>query len=160
MSIYLLTLIAIALAMGSVAKSVVGIGLPLCAMPVLSLFLGVPHAAAIVALPIAFTNAWQVWQFRSQWSSVQFLRTFLFLGGVGTVIGTYALARVPSELLSLTLGVVVVVYLAMRAARPALRLDMRFGRQIAPAVGLVAGTFMAQSESRPPSASPTCTRCR
>jgi uncharacterized membrane protein YfcA len=65
----------------------------------------------------------------------------LIPGGVGIAIGTYALARIPSELLSLALGMVVVVYVAMRVAQPGLRLNMCVGKKIAPAVGLVAGTF-------------------
>lgn len=139
MSLVLAILVFLTLLGGAIIKGAVGLGLPMIAIPVLSLVIGVPQALAIVAIPMAVTNAWQVWQFRGQRGEVGFLRWFLLVGMMGIAAGTWLLSRAPGAVLDLGLGAVVMVYLVMRLTRPQFRLSEEATTKLAPAMGLGAG---------------------
>jgi len=140
MSIQLLMLVSFALGVGAVVKGATGLGLPIVAMPVLASFLGVPHAIAILALPIIVTNIWQVWQLRESRHRTPFLGPMLLLGAVGIVAGTFLLKILPSSWSSLFLGLMLAGYIALRLFSPSFVLSMDRGRRLAKPVGFVAGT--------------------
>src|SRR5690606_4573999 len=60
-----LVLIAVALGAGAIVKGATGMGLPLIAVPALAASFGVPHALAIMTVPILVTNIWQIWRYRA-----------------------------------------------------------------------------------------------
>ena len=47
---------------GGVIKGTLGVGLPLFAVPVMSLFISSTQAIALVSVPVLVSNIWQVWQ--------------------------------------------------------------------------------------------------
>ena len=49
---------------GGIVKGLLGVGLPMVAIPGLTLIVGLPNALAMVSVPVALANLWQVWQFR------------------------------------------------------------------------------------------------
>lgn len=113
------------------------------ATPVISIVLGVPHAIAVITIPIIAANLWQSvqgWKFRSQ---VPFLFRFVLIGTGGVVLGTWLLSAVPSHWLELSLGLIVVFYLATRLIVPNFRLSAKAGMALAPFVGFVTGLFHA-----------------
>ena len=57
--------IGIALVVGGFVKGATGTGLPMVAVPVMAAFIGVPHAVAVMAIPILATNLWLVWSHRA-----------------------------------------------------------------------------------------------
>ena len=137
----LTALIFASLLAGSIIKGAIGLGLPLVAIPVLSLFVGVPHALSVVAVPMVATNAWQIWQFRKERADVPFLRSFLILGTGGIAAGTWLLSNSSSESLEVTLACAVFAYLALRLTRPNFGLSREAGLRFAPAAGLGAGVL-------------------
>ena len=130
-----------ALGAGAIAKGATGMGLPLIAMPVLASYLGLPHAIAILVVPIIVTNAWQAWRFRHEGraADLRFLVPMSIAGAIGMVLGTYALAEIDERKLILLLGIVLLCYVAFRLVQPNFVLGPELGRKTAAPAGLAAG---------------------
>ncbi|MBF9036117.1 TSUP family transporter [Rhodobacterales bacterium HKCCE2091] len=127
------------LLLGAVVKGVLGIGLPMVAIPLLTLVAGLPQALAIVSLPVAAANLMQVWQFRRAGRKPRVLWPFLLAGAAGTAAGTVILANVHEAWLELILSVLLAVYIAMRLLRSVARLGDRGATAVAAPAGLAAG---------------------
>jgi uncharacterized membrane protein YfcA len=53
---------AAAILFGGIVKGTLGVGLPLFAVPLMSLMIGSTQAIALVAVPVLASNIWQAWQ--------------------------------------------------------------------------------------------------
>ncbi len=124
---------------GSVMKGAIGIGLPLLATPVLSMYLGVPAAVSIVSIPIVATNFGQVVKFRRELPRQRYLAPFLAAGAVGVVVGTVVLVNAPVALLEIGLGGAVLTYLAIQTFLPPLVIPDRLSRTLGGPVGFLTG---------------------
>jgi uncharacterized protein len=131
--------IFVALALGGLVKGALGACLPVVAVPVLASFFSVPYAIAILVMPTAATNIWQLWQFRHHRAGLGWLTGLCVAAGVGIAVGTWLLANLPGHVLGLILAVMVIIYIAMRLARPDWHIPLRLAARIAPAVGLISG---------------------
>ncbi|HEV7372021.1 sulfite exporter TauE/SafE family protein [Arenibaculum sp.] len=134
-----LALIGLALGAGAMVKGATGMGLPIIAMPMLATAFGVPHAIAVLTVPLIVTNAWQVWQHRSHARGASFLKRLLAAGIFGIGIGTWLLTAVPERSLSLVLGLLVVAYVGLQVLHTDFRLSGDAGRGLAPVAGAAAG---------------------
>ncbi len=139
LSYYLLILAA--LAAGGVVKGATGMGLPLVALPVLTAGLGLTHAIGLLVIPVMVSNLWQVVRLRGERSAPEFgfMPSFLVSVAVGVVGGTWLLKTLPERWLILTLGVLLIIYVVIRLARPALRIGPQLARRIAIPTGAAAG---------------------
>jgi len=126
-----------AIALGSVAKGVTGIGLPIFAIPLIAVFMGVEHGVVVMALPALVSNLWLVWANRRQAPRDPRFAAFLFAGTAGGVLGTWFLAFASPESLSLTLAVWLAVYLVLLLRRTEIRLPAN--RLASPLAGLASG---------------------
>lgn len=133
--------VACALGLGGMVKGAIGLGLPIVSIPVLAAFLGVPHALAIIMVPLVVTNAWQIRQYHAHRTRAAFLRPLVGSGLFGIALGTWALTELPVSVLSLTLATIVTVYIATILSKPTVALSERTGLRIAPLIGLVGGTL-------------------
>ena len=113
-----LLVMAVALGAGGLVKGATGMGLPAVAVPILASFLGVPKAVALMCLPILVTNAWQVWRFRADFATADFLPALILAGAVGVGLGTWLITSVPERGLSLGLAVMVLIYVGWALAKP------------------------------------------
>jgi len=134
-------LVAFGLVLGGFVKGAIGLGLPLVTIPILAAFLGVPHAIAIMMVPLVMTNVWQIWQFRAHGNGSGFLKGMLPAGIVGVGFGTWALTFLPATTLSLLLAVMVAIYIGLSLARPDMRISPEAGRRWSPLVGLAGGAL-------------------
>jgi uncharacterized protein len=140
-----LILIIAVLGLGGFVKGAIGLGLPLVTVPALAAFLGVPHALAIMMVPLVLTNAWQLWQFRRHREGTEFLARLLPAGVVGIAVGTWALTFLPAQILSLMLGAMIVVYIALSFARPDMQTPPKTARAVAPVIGLTGGALQGST---------------
>lgn len=124
---------------GGFVKGILGLGLPMIAIPGLTLIVGLPQALAICAVPVALANIWQVWQFRAARGDLRMMAIFVAAGGVGTALGTWLLVLVPAAALEAALAVLLVTYLGLRARRPGPALAPRLALRLAPVAGIAAG---------------------
>ncbi len=127
------------LAMGAAVKGILGIGLPMIAIPGLALLVGLPKALAIVALPVAAANLVQLWQFRHAVQDARVVWAFIAAGAVGTAAGTWMLVAVPEALLEGGLAALLALYIALRLSAPEIRLGPSAARRSAAPLGLAAG---------------------
>ena len=139
MSFDALLVMALALGLGGLVKGATGMGLPIVALPILASFLGVQHAVALICFPVLITNVWQIWRFRADLWTADFLPALVLGGAVGILLGTVLIAALPERILSLTLALVVLFYVALRLARPQLVLPPALARRIAAPIGFGAG---------------------
>ena len=132
----------LALAAGAVVKGATGMGLPLVALPVLTTVFGLQHAVGLMTIPLIVTNVWQVWRFRAEARAPRlgFMPWFLVGGAVGIGLGTWALTALPERVLVLSLGVILLVYVALRIATPHWVLSLELARRLGPLAGIGGGT--------------------
>jgi uncharacterized membrane protein YfcA len=138
-----IAIIALAFGAGGIAKGATGMGLPLIALPALTAVFGLQHAICVTLVPILVTNAWQVWRFRKERSGERlgFIPPLLVGGAIGVAAGTWALATAPERALTLSLGVILLAYVALRLARPTLSIGPALARRIGAMVGVAAGAL-------------------
>jgi len=132
-----IVLAILAVALGGIMKGAIGAGVPIIAAPALTMVFGVQTAVAILVVPNLLSNVWQAWAYRDKALSRRFLVLFAGGGMVGVVLGTYLLASLPQETLSLLVAFSVLGYIALRLAKPGWVL----GRATADRFSGVAGTL-------------------
>lgn len=130
-----------ALAAGSIIKGATGLGLPIVALPVLAWVHDVPHAVAILALPIVATNLLQI---RTTWTATRqtaFLIPMMGFGFAGIALGTWLLTLLSADALSVCLGLMLLCYIALRVLNPTFTLATRTGMLLASPLGFAAGVM-------------------
>jgi uncharacterized protein len=145
LDIEFLLIVVGALGLGGFIKGATGLGLPLVSVPALAAFLGVPHALAIVSIPLVVTNTWQSWHFRAHRHGTGFLARLLPASVIGIGLGTIALTTLPAAALSLALSLMMMAYIAFYLTKPDLQISPSGGRRLAPVVGLIAGALQAST---------------
>lgn len=136
-----LVIIVLAILAGAMVKSVSGMGLPVIAVPLITLVLPLQEAVVVTALPGLAVNGVIGWRERSHLDQTRDLPVLAVAGVVGAVIGTLLLVHLPEEPVLVALAVVVLAYVALAIARPAFRIAPATATRWSPAVGLVAGVM-------------------
>lgn len=136
-----LTIVLIAVVVGSVAKAVTGMGLPLIAIPIAALFVDLDDAVVTLALPNVLANGVLAYRERSHAAEARDLSTLAAAGIVGAVIGSIAFVSLPEEPLVVILIVAIVAYVVTFFAKPDLKVSPERSRRLAPGVGVTAGAF-------------------
>ncbi len=142
MDYMMLLFVTLSLGAGAITKGATGMGLPLVALPSLTTAVGLQHAIGIILIPILVSNSWQMWRFRSvRDDALVFLPPFILAGGVGVVLGTWALTAIPERNLVVVLGIILIGYIAFKLARPGIKVGPRLARSLAMPMGLGAGVL-------------------
>jgi uncharacterized protein len=149
--IWEVALVALALAGGGILKGATGAGAPILAVPVLVLLFDVHFAILIMLVPNVLTNLWQGWKFRSHLPERNFILPLLGGGLIGIVIGTYTLASLSSDTLSILVALAVFGYIALRVARPSWYLPMPLAKTLAFPSGILSGFLQGASGLSAPS---------
>lgn len=137
--------IVAAVLLGATIKSIAGLGLPIIAIPLISLVAPPELAIAVVALPNAVQNASLVVSTRRHRVETIGLGRFVLVGVLGAGAGALMLGVFSEQLLLATLLVVVGMYLATSIVSPHLGLDRRTALRWAPAAGFVGGFFQGST---------------
>ena len=136
-----LAIVLAAVIVGSVVKSVTGMGLPLIAIPIATLFVDVQDAVVVLAFPNVLANGILAWRERSHYRSTRDLPVLAGAGIVGAIIGAVAFVSLPERPLVVILMAAIIVYVATYFAKPDLQTSALTSKRWAPAVGTVAGAF-------------------
>lgn len=120
-------------------KGMVGVGFPVMAMSILTLFMEPVLAIALVSIPILVTNAWQAFQavdyrgtFRRFWPLIVTMM-------IGTVIGGAAVTHVNANMLLGAVGAVAVMFSVVSVMSPNLNIAPIRERQIGVWTGMGTG---------------------
>lgn len=131
----------VAIAIGSLLKSISGLGLPLVTIPAVSYVADIETAVAITAGPNLVLNGALALRERATWPQTRDLPVLGLTGLVGAVIGTIALVSVPEGVLIGLLVVVVLAYAVTFFAAPEFTVERARARRLAPVVGLAGGAM-------------------
>ena len=130
-----------AVVIGAIAKAITGMGLPLIAFPIASLFVDVNDAIVVIAFPNVLANAYLAGRERTSYPETRDLPVLAIAGVVGAIVGTLLLVNIPEQPLVAAVIVAIVGYVVLFFAHPELRVGPTRSRRLAPAVGGVAGVF-------------------
>lgn len=129
----------LAFALGGLAKGLTGIGLPMIAVPILSLLLGVPNAIALMIVPIVASNLLQTLRggqladvLRRFWPLIVCLVVSLYFA-------TYLLGRLRGDTLLVITGATLLGSTAVMWRMPKLELSPERERSVGAAIGLFSG---------------------
>ncbi len=134
-----LAIIFAAISIGAFSKGVMGIGLPMISIPILTGFLGVEHAVVVMTIPVAVSNLVIVWSYRRRASTIPGLWLALACAAMGTVLGAYGLVVLDDRVLLWIMATWLAVYLIHRAINPDFRLAGRAARIASPILATAAG---------------------
>lgn len=122
-------------------KGIIGIGLPLICVPLLSGLVGPITAMALMAVPITGVNIWQMvqsgrfrWALRRFWSALPALI-------VGTIIGLIFLTNMEIKTLTLVVGVIVILMSLIQLFPVKFTIAERQERWMTPGIGLASGVM-------------------
>ena len=130
-----------AVVIGAIAKAITGMGLPLIAIPIASLFVDVNDAIVVIAFPNVLANAYLAGRERTSYPETRDLPVLAIAGVVGAIVGTLLLVNIPEQPLVTAVIVAIIGYVVLFFAHPELRVGPTRSRRLAPAVGGVAGVF-------------------
>lgn len=131
----------ITLLFAGVVKGAIGSGVPVIVVPVLTMLYDVKLAIAVLIAPNLFSNALQIWQYRSSLLPLRFLAAFSLAGGLGIVLGTWGLVVLSPDILSLGVACAIVMYLAIKIAKRNIALPFQTATRIVIPVGILAGVL-------------------
>jgi uncharacterized membrane protein YfcA len=134
----LIAVVAVFLIAGMV-KGIVGLGLPTIAMALLCLAMPPIEAAALMVIPAAVTN---IWQMTAGPAFLALARRFAFLLlgiAAGTFVTIGVLARGSGSIASVLLGVVLVAYAVYGLLVARIEVDLKHERVLSPIMGAIAG---------------------
>jgi uncharacterized membrane protein YfcA len=130
---------ALALFAGGAVKGIVGLGLPIVGVPLLTISLDLKSAVALLVMPLITSNFAQSFEgglFRFGLKRFWPLLVPLFFSAV---LSCRLLVGVPERVLFTIAGIAVIVFPLVAHFRPGLRLSPRQERWLAPLVGAAAG---------------------
>lgn len=140
-----LLLICGAFALGGILKGATGAGAPIVAVPLLAILYDVPFAVTIFAIPNLLPNIWQGWRYREHQLPPRFTWGYAISGGLGAGAGTVLLANLPTTVLTVSVALVVLVYITFRLLRPGWKLAMATALAVVWPVGFIAGVLQGAS---------------
>lgn len=137
----LVVILAVAggLAAGGLVKGVTGMGLPLVAVPVMTLFVGVPTAVPLMTFPILASNLWQGAQGGRWRQVVRRVWPLLAAQPVGTVAGVAVLSSAEPRIVVGMLGLLTILFVAAVRFQPDWEMTPRQEGWVAPFMGLCSG---------------------
>ena len=114
-------------------------GLPVIAIPFMTLVIGLPAAVALLPVTLIAANVWQIaitphrkWALRVFWSAAVLIP-------VGTAIGVWSLGSLDIDRLKIMAAVMLMAFVVFQAVQPNWRVRFRAIRWLGPLAGLIAG---------------------
>lgn len=132
---------AAAFFLGGLVKGTLGVGLPLVAVPLLSLVLPVSTAIALVVVPVLSSNAWQAYDNRLTGVDVRRFAPLLAALVATTLITVPMTLVLPASALNALMAAAVVTAVALMALNPQLRISREREKTAGALVGAVSGAL-------------------
>lgn len=136
-----LALVLAAFAAGGILKGAIGAGVPVIVIPIMTLVQDVRFAVAVFVIPALLSNVWQIWAFREELLSRAFLIRLAGSASLGAITGSVLLSVLPADVLTITLALTTVAYVAFRLLNPGWVLAMPLAHKLAVPAGLTAGVL-------------------
>lgn len=134
-----LLIAAAVLALGGFSKGLLGVGLPMVAIPVLSTFMPIRDVVAVIYFPMLATNLWQAFQGGYLTVTIKRFWPMLLVMCVTIWLGTLSLVRLDAATISVLVGIAVAAFAAMSLAKPQFRIPPRWEQPASIGAGVVGG---------------------
>jgi uncharacterized membrane protein YfcA len=131
--------IAFAYLLAGVAKGSVGFGLPLIAVPIVASIVPVPTAIALTLAPILISNIHQAASAARPATALRRFWPLILCMVAGSALGAQILTRIDRDSISITVGVLLLGFVASRGLAARLDVPRRAERWLNPVVGLASG---------------------
>jgi uncharacterized membrane protein YfcA len=125
--------------LGGLTKGIIGLGMPLVSVPLLSYVMPVREAVALMAMPMLLTNTYQMFNAGRMALVVTRFWTLLLALALGIALGGYFLTSLASSALGLVLGTIVLLSSLATLLRGKRGIPHQVESWANPAVGLGAG---------------------
>jgi uncharacterized membrane protein YfcA len=132
-------IVAAILFAAGMTKGVIGIGLPIVAVPLLSMVVTLPTAVAIVAIPLLLTNLSQAYRGEPIPLVLKGLWPILAGTAAGLIGGVYLLTSLSPDILKPVVGIALIAVAALMLLAPSLKCPDRFAPVAGPLVGVGGG---------------------
>lgn len=139
--------IALTFLLAGSVKGVIGMGLPLIGMGLLTPVTGLHAAMAIMLAPAFVTNVWQAVAGKDTIAVFRRIWIFLVASTLSIWVGALALTRVDVRMLSALLGLLLAAYGLMGLLRPPLSVSREKETATGLAAGVVNGVFAGMTGS-------------
>lgn len=133
------------LAVAGVVKGIVGIGIPMVSIALLSLAISVPQAVALLPVPILVANTWQAFRGGHFKSAVQRFRPLIIALGLGMIIGAILLKHVDDRVLQGIIGTAVMLFSITSLGTPELRVPSKAEKWVGAGAGALGGVLGGMS---------------
>ena len=137
-----LTLIAViagCFVLAGTIKGIAGMGLPMAAIGLMTLFLDVRSAIAIALLPMIALNAWQVWRSGAVLAAARRYALFIAVLVIGVALTSILSGYVSDQALIGITGVAILIFVAVNVSLSLPRLPDRLDKPEQILAGLLAG---------------------
>ncbi len=134
-----LSLMAAVLLLAGFVKGVVGLGLPLVVVGLMTIFLPVKDVLGVLILPLVVTNVWQVVEVRGNLEPLKRFWPMLLTMMIGLALGAQLLATLETRYLYGIVGTMVTVFTSLSFLHPTMRLDPKYKTPVGMGIGALAG---------------------
>ena len=125
--------------LGGSVKGALGVGLPLVAVPLLSLWLPSPQAIAMLAVPVLSSNLWQAMEGKRFMQSLKRFRGLILAQLMATVLTVRMTLAMTSSQLNVMLALALLLAVGLMAFQPTLRISPKQEHLAGTGVGLFSG---------------------
>jgi len=144
---FVLAAVAAAFFCGGLVKGVVGLGLPLTSIALMTTVLDLRLAVPLLVVPILATNIMQAFRGGRFLALLRRFWAMLVTAAVGVWAGTAMLYRIELSYLLITLGIVVAAYSLINLSALRITVSKRFVHVLSPVVGFLSGTLAGTTGS-------------
>ncbi len=124
---------------GGVIKGTLGVGLPLLAVPVMSLFISSTQAIALVSVPVLVSNIWQVWQEGSLKASLKRFWPLMLTQALMTIGSVYWTLSFSVSELNRVLAFALILAVVLMAFKPSFNIPPEKEPMTSALVGVTSG---------------------
>ena len=143
-----IALMTLILLLAGMTKGVLGVGLPLVAVPLLSQVVSVPLAIMTLAVSTVVSNAFQAIQGRDALLVVKRFWTLLLPFVVTLFLAAHLLVVLNDNALGLIMGVIIIFFTLLNYVPKLSTVRVEHERYLNPVIGLLAGLLIGQKIQR------------
>ena len=145
-----LLILCLAFALGGLVKGATGAGSPVIAIPVLAVFIDAKLAVALMAIPNLFSNLIQIHQYKDTKKNPKLAFNLAVFGTLGCLFGTVFFVSTSTRTIELVVALVTILYVISSITGNSVKLSMQIAKSVAPAIGIVGGSFKVPAEYQRP----------
>ena len=138
---WLVAACGLVMVMGGLVKGTLGVGLPLVAVPLLSLLIPAPQAMGMLVVPVLASNLLQAWQGGRLGFALRRFGPLMLAQLAATLLAVYWSQQLSAKGLNIVIALTVISAVFIMAVQPSGDIPVRHQRWIGPVVGAIGGAL-------------------